>query len=145
MTGAGGGGRGIRRVISYADLAEAFEGANVHEVFRDGKCSSCHNPHATKHAGLLNDEQGALCLGCHESIAAKAATSHVHPPVGTGDCVVCHADQGQGNIGPNLTDKYWIHGAQPVDNHRVVTEGVLDKGMAAWGRQLGPRRTHLSL
>jgi len=58
-------------------------------------------------------------------------------------CVVCHADQGQGNIGPNLTDKYWIHGAQPMDNHRVVTIGVLDKGMAAWGRQLGPRRVEL--
>lgn len=58
-------------------------------------------------------------------------------------CVVCHADRGQGNIGPNLTDKYWIHGPEPMDHYRVVTTGVLDKGMAAWGRQLGPRRVEL--
>jgi cytochrome c oxidase cbb3-type subunit 3 len=58
-------------------------------------------------------------------------------------CVVCHADQGQGNIGPNLTDQYWIHGPTPMDHRAVVTNGVLDKGMAAWGRQLGPRRVDL--
>lgn len=55
-------------------------------------------------------------------------------------CVICHDTRGQGNVGPNLTDAYWIQGGTPVDIHRTVTEGVLDKGMAAWGDQLGPRR-----
>jgi cytochrome c oxidase cbb3-type subunit 3 len=55
-------------------------------------------------------------------------------------CVVCHAERGQGLVGPNLTDAYWIHGNRPLDIHRVVTEGVTAKGMAAWGNQLGPRR-----
>lgn len=55
-------------------------------------------------------------------------------------CVVCHADQGQGLVGPNLTDAYWIHGNRPLDIHKVVTDGVPAKGMAAWGNQLGPRR-----
>jgi cytochrome c oxidase cbb3-type subunit 3 len=55
-------------------------------------------------------------------------------------CVVCHADQGQGLVGPNLTDQYWIHGGAPMDVHRTVTDGVTAKGMAAWGSQLGPRR-----
>ena len=43
-------------------------------------------------------------------------------------------------MGPNLTDEYWIHGARPTDIYNTVTNGVLDKGMAAWGRQLGPNR-----
>ncbi len=55
-------------------------------------------------------------------------------------CVVCHLEQGQGLVGPNLTDRYWIHGGNPLDIHHTVTNGVLEKGMAAWGRQLGPTR-----
>jgi len=56
-------------------------------------------------------------------------------------CVVCHNDQGQGNIGPNLTDEYWLHGGAPTDILDTIVNGVVDKGMAAWGGQLGPTRT----
>lgn len=55
-------------------------------------------------------------------------------------CVVCHLEQGQGLVGPNLTDRYWVHGGKPMDLYNVVTNGVLEKGMAAWGNQLGPTR-----
>ena len=55
-------------------------------------------------------------------------------------CAVCHSDKGQGKVGPNLTDAYWLHGGQPLDILNTVTNGVTAKGMAAWGRQLGPRR-----
>lgn len=55
-------------------------------------------------------------------------------------CVVCHTESGGGSVGPNLTDSYWIHGPTPMDHYNVVTNGVLAKGMAAWGNQLGPRR-----
>lgn len=55
-------------------------------------------------------------------------------------CVVCHLDQGQGLVGPNLTDQYWLHGGAPMDILKTLTDGVPAKGMAAWGGQLGPRR-----
>jgi cytochrome c oxidase cbb3-type subunit 3 len=55
-------------------------------------------------------------------------------------CVACHLPDGSGSVGPNLTDNYWLHGAQPLDIYDTVTNGVPDKGMAAWGRQLGPTR-----
>ncbi len=55
-------------------------------------------------------------------------------------CVACHQAQGQGLVGPNLTDGWWLHGGRPTDIHRVVTDGVPAKGMAAWGNQLGPAR-----
>lgn len=52
-------------------------------------------------------------------------------------CVQCHADKGQGLIGPNLTDDYWIHGqGKLMDIHGVVDGGVLSKGMPAWGKVL---------
>jgi cytochrome c oxidase cbb3-type subunit 3 len=52
-------------------------------------------------------------------------------------CVQCHAANGQGLIGPNLTDDHWIHGKGALlDIYKVVDEGVLTKGMPAWGKQL---------
>ena len=55
-------------------------------------------------------------------------------------CVACHLDQGQGSVGPNLTDNVWIHGCSPMDMHATVTNGVPAKGMPAWLNQLGPTR-----
>lgn len=47
-------------------------------------------------------------------------------------CAACHGGLGEGLIGPNLTDEYWIHGGTPVDMKRVIVEGVLAKGMVSW-------------
>ena len=53
----------------------------------------------------------------------------------------CHLDQGQGSVGPNLTDDFWIHGCKPMDLLNTVNNGVAAKGMPAWLNQLGPSRT----
>ena len=55
-----------------------------------------------------------------------------------GKCATCHGMFGEGGIGPNLTDGYWLQGAQLLDIYRTVREGVTDKGMLAWERQLRP-------
>ena len=52
-------------------------------------------------------------------------------------CMACHAQGGAGLIGPNLTDKHWIHGKGTIEDlYKVVSEGVADKGMPAWGAML---------
>jgi cytochrome c oxidase cbb3-type subunit 3 len=48
-------------------------------------------------------------------------------------CASCHNQEGQGLIGPNLTDKFWIHGGSPMDIHKIIVEGVAAKGMPPWG------------
>ena len=54
-------------------------------------------------------------------------------------CAACHAAEGQGLIGPNLTDAHWIHGdAKLMDIYEVVRQGVPAKGMPAWELQLQP-------
>lgn len=53
-------------------------------------------------------------------------------------CASCHGPDGGGVIGPNLTDDAWIHGGTPLEIHHTVVEGVLEKGMPAWGRMLDP-------
>lgn len=56
------------------------------------------------------------------------------------NCAPCHGPQGQGVIGPNLTDHYWIHGDQPADIINVITEGVPEKGMVPWKSVLNPNK-----
>ena len=56
------------------------------------------------------------------------------------NCVVCHLAQGQGQIGANLTDAYWIHGGKPTEIYKTVSEGVLAKGMPSWKPNLGARK-----
>jgi len=51
-------------------------------------------------------------------------------------CVVCHGKFGEGLVGPNFTDEYWIHGGKPEDLLKVVTEGVIEKGMISYKSQL---------
>lgn len=53
-------------------------------------------------------------------------------------CATCHGMFGEGGIGPNLTDDYWLHGGQLMDIYRTVRDGVPSKGMLSWERQLRP-------
>ena len=49
-------------------------------------------------------------------------------------CVACHGAKGEGSIGPNLTDNYWIHGDGKASSiAQIVNTGVADKGMPPWG------------
>ena len=51
-------------------------------------------------------------------------------------CAQCHANDGGGNIGPNLLDDHYIHIKDVADLYRVIKDGVVAKGMPAWGQQL---------
>jgi cytochrome c oxidase cbb3-type subunit 3 len=53
-------------------------------------------------------------------------------------CSPCHGMFAEGAIGPNLTDSHWLHGPQLLDIYRTVREGVPEKGMVSWERQLRP-------
>jgi len=52
------------------------------------------------------------------------------------NCVVCHKAQGQGLVGPNLTDNFSIHGCRYYDVVTVIANGVPEKGMISWKTQL---------
>lgn len=53
-------------------------------------------------------------------------------------CAPCHRPDAGGLVGPNLTDDYWIHGSNFVDNVRTIINGVPDKGMITWRGLLTP-------
>jgi cytochrome c oxidase cbb3-type subunit III len=52
-------------------------------------------------------------------------------------CASCHRPDLGGLIGPNLKDTEWVHGGAPMVLFKTVNEGILAKGMPAWGPILG--------
>lgn len=66
------------------------------------------------------------------------------------NCAQCHnrldkpelADiDGIGNIGPNMTDNYWLHGGSPTAMYTTLTKGVVEKGMPDYFLGiLGPKK-----
>lgn len=48
-------------------------------------------------------------------------------------CYTCHGAEGEGIVGPNLTDELWIHGCSAEDMAASIIEGFPDKGMIAYG------------
>jgi len=55
-------------------------------------------------------------------------------------CSACHMLDGGGLVGPNMTDNYWIHGNTVQDLYKVVTNGVIQKGMLSYKDQLSDQR-----
>lgn len=56
------------------------------------------------------------------------------------NCVACHGASGEGLIGPNFSDSYWIHGGAISDLVRIINVGVPAKGMIPWDRTLTPEQ-----
>ncbi len=78
-----------------------------------------------KKAGNLIDENSVTLLTDHAKIAEGAK-------VYTAKCAVCHGEKGEGKVGPNLTDEYWIHGGDVKSIFKTIKYGVPSKGMVAW-------------
>ena len=54
------------------------------------------------------------------------------------NCVACHGKGGEGTVGPNLTDEYWIHGGSIQDLFKTLKYGWVEKGMKSWKDDLSP-------
>lgn len=52
------------------------------------------------------------------------------------NCAACHGNAGEGNVGPNLTDDYWIHGGTANELFKTVKYGWPAKGMKSWETDL---------
>ncbi|MGO8994698.1 MAG: c-type cytochrome [Polyangiaceae bacterium] len=85
---------------------------------------------AKKNGGLLPDETLL-------AMSKTPATLEDGKQTFVTTCAPCHRADGGGNIGPNLTDDYWIHGSKPKNIFTCVHDGVAAKGMPTWGPQLG--------
>src|SRR5208283_1654606 len=91
-------------------------------------------------AGLRTDDKSLWAMS-RNSVFVEAGRQ-----IFNANCVACHLQSLRGKsenpaaIGPDLTDQIWIHGGQPTDVYRTVTQGVAEKGMPTWGPVLGKKR-----
>ena len=53
-------------------------------------------------------------------------------------CAACHGKFGEGTVGPNLTDAYWLHSGGISDIFKSIKYGWVDKGMKSWKEDLSP-------
>ncbi len=107
-----GNGRSVASMVTLLS-----DGENLHRPVREGRCTACHDPHASGHENLLvrefapglyapfSVERYALCFGCHDArkfLSESGAgmtqfrdgernlhTLHVNKEKGR-TCTVCH-------------------------------------------------------
>lgn len=56
------------------------------------------------------------------------------------NCAACHGAAGQGMVGPNLTDNYWLHGGKINEVFSTIKYGVPEKGMKSWKDDFSPKQ-----
>jgi cytochrome c oxidase cbb3-type subunit 3 len=83
---------------------------------------------------------GALPPEALIALSKSPATVEEGKGVFTSTCAPCHRADGGGNIGPNLTDDFWLHGSKPQNIWGCVHDGVPAKGMPTWGPMLGDEK-----
>ncbi|MCF8422862.1 MAG: c-type cytochrome [Bacteroidia bacterium] len=54
------------------------------------------------------------------------------------NCAACHGKLGEGTVGPNFADEYWIHGGSVQDIFKTIKYGWVEKGMKSWKEDLSP-------
>jgi len=82
---------------------------------------------------------GALINESNVTLLTDKADIDKGKEIFAANCVSCHAPDGGGGVGPNLTDAYWIHGGGIKNVFTTVKNGVPAKGMIAWQTQLNPK------
>lgn len=72
------------------------------------------------------------------SVEFNAALAPAGKAIFTANCAACHGANGEGQIGPNLTDRFWLHGGEIKDLFKTIKYGVPEKGMVPWEQTLTP-------
>ncbi len=78
-----------------------------------------------------NVDENTVAMLDADGIAAGAALFK-------SNCVACHGAAGQGGVGPNLTDEFWLHNGGIKDVFKSIKYGWKEKGMQAWESTFSP-------
>ena len=94
------------------------------------KAQAAVDIYLSKQANLV-DEKSVVAL---DDVAALEAGQTIYIE----KCAACHGQLGEGGVGPNLTDPYWIHGGGVKEIFATIKYGVPEKGMISWKEQMNP-------
>jgi cytochrome c oxidase cbb3-type subunit 3 len=83
-------------------------------------------------ANAASIDENTAKLVKEEPLLAQAKTIYEQ------NCQACHGAAGEGGVGPNLTDEYWLHGGDVKEVFKTIKYGIPQKGMIAWQQKLKP-------
>jgi predicted CXXCH cytochrome family protein len=75
--------------MCHGDIGPQRAMSYTHNPFMKGRCTSCHNPHASDYGPLLTQSERDLCVTCHP-IGLELNRAQTHPPVANRYCTTCH-------------------------------------------------------
>lgn len=102
----------------------------LQEYDQEMKVAAAQIDEYRKKAGDMVDEKTVTM--------AKAAGIAEGDKIFHSNCFACHGAKGEGGVGPNLTDNYWLHGGSIHDVFKTIKFGVPEKGMQAWEKTYSP-------
>ncbi len=117
-------------MINYHTLGKS--NSQVDEYIEEMTQAQQHREELIK-SGAFIDENSVEGLTSEADIAEGKKVFSIN-------CVSCHGNNGEGIVGPNLTDKYWIHGGGIVNVFKTIKNGIPEKGMISWQQQLSPKQ-----
>ncbi len=114
--------------LGYILWIHVLRGSSQHEMLEAdlAQLEAYRSKLSQQSETAVSSEESLLALASNQASVDKGRELYA------AKCAVCHAAQGQGLIGPNLTDKYWIHGASALEMKKTILIGVPEKGMLAW-------------
>jgi cytochrome c oxidase cbb3-type subunit 3 len=115
----------------------------VFHVFSDGQVQANEYKMEIQQAALEREimiKSGTFLNEENVTLLTDAAGLSEGKAIFQKNCVSCHAIDGGGLVGPNITDDFWIHGGGIKNIFKIIKYGVPAKGMITWQTQLDPNK-----
>jgi len=131
-------------VLFYSTIVIAFGYFMVYHVFNIGQLQD--EEYKTEMAIATKEKAAFLAKSANNidensvKLSTDATVISDGRAIFTASCSPCHGAAGQGVVGPNLTDDYWLHGGSINNVFKTIKYGVTAKGMPNWDKQFSPKQ-----
>jgi cytochrome c oxidase cbb3-type subunit 3 len=123
-------------------VAFAFIYLVNYHIFRTGMLQTAEYENDVKQANIelaeFRKKAGNSVDETTVKLMKDAADLNAGKEIYKANCVACHGANGEGLVGPNLTDDHWKHGGSIQSIFKTIKYGVVEKGMKSWQTDLSP-------
>lgn len=84
--------------MCHGDMGVLLGNTYTHVPFEKGRCTECHDPHASDNRALLTQAPNKICFTCHP-MGLEINRMQAHPPAKQGWCTDCHSPHASNHKG----------------------------------------------